>query len=522
MAYDLTWRTPNLPRTAEDIEVPVGQVNTETDLVLTGKGFSNYGMYQQTNLLRLLENFAGPVAPDRPTIGETWYDTDSKVLKVCTGVVNRVASWKSLGGIQVAQAAPGSPNLGDLWFQATGPWTGFLFIYTGLGRYPSTATEIGGWEQVWPTPNLIAGREEYEEALEFLTRVLGPTTGGGSNALGKIVSVTDLNALDEDLRAKYRQNPDENVIALAGTETLTSVEEHLRIDPNSQDWDSLLAATKWAVDRLELPAGMVEDVSPVPFVIDGRPASQELLSLPEDDPRFPTIDRRINKRYSTLTLSRLYSETMNVLANAAANRYALKGINDLVFDSSVQVYDHAAFSGVTNRNTANITLSFKFNSEAERDAFIYSGGALQLDVKLENGTGAGDADAAALLDQLGKLVLTADRLRIFNKQAPAQLTRQLPFGLAAATAGGVSTGNQTNQNTAANFNLTVSKTGAPTPGFTVNFLLTAPGVMNGTFTAEYSVIHDSTEFGSPPQPLFPTPLDFSAADKAGDVELIPI
>lgn len=49
-------------------------VTASTSLILVGKGLLNYGEEVQNNFLYLLENFAAPVPPLHPTIGQLWYE----------------------------------------------------------------------------------------------------------------------------------------------------------------------------------------------------------------------------------------------------------------------------------------------------------------------------------------------------------------------------------------------------------------------------------------------------------------
>lgn len=93
--YTVKWSTSDLPGGKPAIVVPEKTFNnTSTSLVLTGKGLQNYGLFQQENFLRLLENFAGPTPPPNPTVGQLWYDTTVCALKVygCS------LEWTPVGG----------------------------------------------------------------------------------------------------------------------------------------------------------------------------------------------------------------------------------------------------------------------------------------------------------------------------------------------------------------------------------------------------------------------------------------
>lgn len=70
------------------------ELNTKTSLTLTGQSSINSWFYINTNLIRLLENFANPDAPANPIVGQLWYDNDNKTLKLYNN------GWDSFGVIQ--------------------------------------------------------------------------------------------------------------------------------------------------------------------------------------------------------------------------------------------------------------------------------------------------------------------------------------------------------------------------------------------------------------------------------------
>lgn len=388
MSYILKWKNPALPGKT-DINVPIGAVvSDKASLRFTGKGAPNYGAIQQENLMRLLESFADPAPPTYPTIGQEWFDTLSGNLKVCTSI--SPVRWKALGGIQVtteqdgnvppSNSQSGASAIGDMWFQRTGPGTGFLFVYTGYGRHPENFPSIGGWNQIWPTVETIAGREEYDSVAALVNQLMGDPALGGSGALGKnLALLPDLATLDADLLGKFNSNPDARFVYPTNGD-----KSELKIDVTSQDWDLLLATAKYAVARLDLPPTMVDDISPVPFVSDGRPAPTSLLSLPTSSVRYPSLERRSNRRFGIVTLVRCFAETVNVLNTAIVNRYALKGINGITgtnpnFDANVITSTHKQFSGVTGGAPGgSVTVAFNFANPDALTSFLTSGGAVQL------------------------------------------------------------------------------------------------------------------------------------------------
>lgn len=78
--YELSFSNSSLSGKAPLIIAPFG-TNTTTSLKFNGKASLNFGQWQQTNILRLLENFASNTAPTNPTIGQVWYDSANDNLK---------------------------------------------------------------------------------------------------------------------------------------------------------------------------------------------------------------------------------------------------------------------------------------------------------------------------------------------------------------------------------------------------------------------------------------------------------
>jgi hypothetical protein len=96
---------------------------TVTDITLIGQNSTNYGLYFNENLIKLLENFANTSQPSRPQKGQLWFDTSENRLKVYDGT-----SFKPAGGTLVSSSAPSSLTTGDLWINSD---TSQLFFNDG-------------------------------------------------------------------------------------------------------------------------------------------------------------------------------------------------------------------------------------------------------------------------------------------------------------------------------------------------------------------------------------------------------
>jgi hypothetical protein len=108
---------------------------TTTDLTFVGKNYAGYGEILNQNLVKLLENFSSSIQPARAIIGQLWYDSDNKVIKLYDGT-----RFKS---VQTTDVTSGTRPLGsikgDLWFNE---FEQKLYFYNGtsyvlIGPYVS-------------------------------------------------------------------------------------------------------------------------------------------------------------------------------------------------------------------------------------------------------------------------------------------------------------------------------------------------------------------------------------------------
>lgn len=129
-----------------------GTIDTTTDLKLVGRNYSGYGEVQNENFLHLLENFANSIPPERPIIGQIWYDTSTKKLKYYDGV-----NFKSASGAEASSSPPPGLAIGDLWFDSQtnqlSAWNGSSFILIGPQSAPGFGTSQIVTEVVKDTNN---------------------------------------------------------------------------------------------------------------------------------------------------------------------------------------------------------------------------------------------------------------------------------------------------------------------------------------------------------------------------------
>ena len=139
MAYTLT-----LTNGAPIVTVTDGTVDSiATSLNLVGRNYAGYGILQNENFIKLLENFSSPSAPSAPLNGQLWWDSTNKHLSVWQGT-----NWKVISSSQTGSSEPLSPVTGDFWWNTT---TSQLNVYSG-----SSWINIGPYQLVGATVTAIA------------------------------------------------------------------------------------------------------------------------------------------------------------------------------------------------------------------------------------------------------------------------------------------------------------------------------------------------------------------------------
>ena len=108
MAYNITLSNGDSLVTIADGTADVNY----TSLALVGKNFAGYGQLLNENLVTLLENFSNSSPPVNPLVGQLWFDSENRQMKVYTPA----GSWKTISAATAARAAPPNPAIGDQWF----------------------------------------------------------------------------------------------------------------------------------------------------------------------------------------------------------------------------------------------------------------------------------------------------------------------------------------------------------------------------------------------------------------------
>jgi hypothetical protein len=151
MAYTINQFNGNVLTTLTD-----GTINQSFTVTLVGKNYSGYGAFLDENFIWLMENFANSTAPANPLVGQLWYDSGIKTLKVYDGT-----NWKNISSSAPGPVPPPQPIVGDLWFntilQQLFAWNGTAWLLIGppnssgegrTGAFPATIRDTASNDHI--------------------------------------------------------------------------------------------------------------------------------------------------------------------------------------------------------------------------------------------------------------------------------------------------------------------------------------------------------------------------------------
>lgn len=129
MTYNVNYSDP----ANGTIAVSTGTIDTTTSITLVGKNRKDYGEMFAENFLHMLEHFAAPTTPLRPTQGQLWFNNDPEISRL---TVYDGASWIPTNGVYRTSTAPTTMLAGDIWVN---PTSKELLIYDGANWVFPTA-----------------------------------------------------------------------------------------------------------------------------------------------------------------------------------------------------------------------------------------------------------------------------------------------------------------------------------------------------------------------------------------------
>jgi hypothetical protein len=127
---------------AVSFNIPAGNLDYSSGLILPGPNTPGYGLYLNQNLAKLLNSFASNTAPQTTNLeGQLWFNKSSQSLNVFTN-----QGFKPVSGVTNSTTQPGIAKNGDIWFDTTRNQT-FLYnegLFNLVGPTYTKAQGISG------------------------------------------------------------------------------------------------------------------------------------------------------------------------------------------------------------------------------------------------------------------------------------------------------------------------------------------------------------------------------------------
>lgn len=154
-----------------------GSINQTTDLTFVGKNYSGYGEIINENLLKLLENFSNSTPPPKVIMGQLYYNSTEKKLRVWDGIDFRTFPHV----IYDAKFPTRSMNNGDLFFHSSQQK---LYIrnsvsssgYTLIGPSANTSSGSDGGSSIIATSVTDANSNSHPAYIHTLNPTLEDST----------------------------------------------------------------------------------------------------------------------------------------------------------------------------------------------------------------------------------------------------------------------------------------------------------------------------------------------------------
>jgi hypothetical protein len=161
-----------------------GVVNEDTSLSLFVFNNTEVGKLFFTDLAHMVENFAGPYAPYKPTKGQIWYDNKNKVLKFYNGTI-----WKEFN--------PAIPNV-SLYVSSSDTMTGTLKLpeTTSTTNYKLAATRsyVDTKKYIFPSElNRSISFIKYDTGYTIMHGLIYPEAGALTSSVSFPMSMSNTN-----------------------------------------------------------------------------------------------------------------------------------------------------------------------------------------------------------------------------------------------------------------------------------------------------------------------------------------
>lgn len=322
--------------------------STSSSLVLTGKGLPNYGLFQQENFIRLLENFASANSPANPTIGQIWYNTAEKAA----------------------------------------------YIYTGTS---STTVTLNGWTLMVPAASQQGGGlSEYNLLATTLNKIIGaPSYTASSTSIA--TAETAFGWGQTDLVPVYADVNNLTAASIAAQANLPSGSTFPTTFSNAA-WTILLSRIRKALRQVYIPGVSEADTSEIGFLMgpEGSTTYGNILNNLNAGPT-PYQGKLPNyvsgwKNYGTSGVSALLANTLAQINLLKANpaRFSLSTSSSVStkIGTATRTAPGKTLTIPSAQGTYKLRSTMQFPSLTTMLAFFNSGGQIRLDFSFVPSSGS--------------------------------------------------------------------------------------------------------------------------------------
>lgn len=195
------------------ITVVDSTLNEQTSIKFPGRNFSGYGPAIAENFLHLLENFASPSPPPRPTEGQIWYDSTDLVTKQL--YVYDGTNWVPAGGLNREPSEPdvNAAQTGDLWADTDNQQ---LYLNSGTGWIlvgPSFAEGIA----TGASPTQLLGTDNQEYTVLILEIEAQPTAIISTNSFTPKTAISGFSTIRPGVNLSNRNITGSGIPKFIGT-----------------------------------------------------------------------------------------------------------------------------------------------------------------------------------------------------------------------------------------------------------------------------------------------------------------
>lgn len=423
MSYTINTTSGNVLLTLLD-----GTTDTSTGLTLIGRNYTNYGLLQNDNFVRLLENFADNVPPGQsvgfsPIAGTLWYDTANQVLKEYDG-----ANWYTVSGRIVSSSIPTPKNIGDQWYNtSTGQlsqWTGTVWqligpayttaqgksgpvvesvtgtdtnVYTVVNTYTNgNLVSVTSANTFTPTGTLYSGISTIQPGVNLPTTNVVNGTATNSLSLG---GATASNYARTDINSAFTKD-----VAVSGNIVLTNANISYSSGLLALKNSNLNGNITLYVNTGALVNALTVNGSTGLITVAGDPTNNLGIATKEYvDNSYTTITSSVSAQISTINgnvtqLRADYFANINIVNNALTSAISLLQAQTA---TNVSILNSAIASNVTTINANIATLN------ANLGTVIYTSLPLKANVNSPALTGSPTAPTPAGGDNSLNIATTA-------------------------------------------------------------------------------------------------------------------